>query len=223
MVVLTIVTEGNGEAISFEKPIPQVHFIKLVSCSLYNSWDTLKREGSARLGDIQNREGVSVGKILPGHYDSESLAKAIHKLFVDRRVALQTEMNEPFGQLVIHNTTGKQIELDRDLAALLGIERKLPLKTVVKRITSSSTYFIHCDLLDKTQNLWNGERSDLLAVVNVKGKPYEKVTYHAYPQQASRECATDKFISSITISVKDENGGRFDFKGFPLVFELELI
>jgi len=50
MVVLTILTENNGEPIYFEDPIPQVHFIKLISCSLYNSWDTLKKEGSARLG-----------------------------------------------------------------------------------------------------------------------------------------------------------------------------
>jgi len=60
--------------------------------------------------------------------------------------------------------------------------------------------------------------SDLLAVVDVKGK----VTYHTSPQQVLRDCATDQFINSITISVKDENGELFDFKGFPLSFELDL-
>ena len=59
-------------------------------------------------------------------------------------------------------------------------------------------------------------------MVDVKGKPYEKVTYHSSPQQVSRECATDKFINSITISVKNENGELFDFKGLPMEFELEL-
>ena len=83
MVVLTIVSEKNGEPLFFADPIPQVHFMRLLSCSLYNSWDTLKKEGSARLGDIEKVEGVSVGKILPGHYDSESLAKAINRLFID--------------------------------------------------------------------------------------------------------------------------------------------
>ena len=39
MVVLTIVTEKNGETIYFEDPIPKVHFTKLISCSLFNSWD----------------------------------------------------------------------------------------------------------------------------------------------------------------------------------------
>ena len=57
---------------------------------------------------------------------------------------------------------------------------------------------------------------------DLKGKPYQKVTYHGSPQQVLRDCCTDKFINSITISVKDENGEVFDFKGFPLSFELEL-
>jgi len=55
---------------------------------LYNSWDTLKKEGSARLGDIESREGVSIGKILEGPYDLESLAKEINKLFSDPSVTL---------------------------------------------------------------------------------------------------------------------------------------
>jgi len=46
-------------------------------------------------------------------------------------------------------------------------------------------------------------------VVVVKGKPYEKVSYHGSPQQVLRECSTDKFINSITLSVKDENGELF--------------
>ena len=61
-----------------------------------------------------------------------------------------------------------------------------------------------------------------MAVVDVKGKPYEKVSYLGSPQQVFRECATDKFVNSITLGVKDENGGLFDFKGLPLAFELKL-
>jgi len=57
---------------------------------------------------------------------------------------------------------------------------------------------------------------------DVKGKPFEKVSYQGSPQQVLRDCSTDEFINSITISVKDENGELFDFKGFQLLFELEL-
>jgi len=66
------------------------------------------------------------------------------------------------------------------------------------------------------------KRSDVLALFDVKGKPYENVSYQASPQQVLRDCSTDECMNSITISVKDENGELFDFKGFPLLFELEL-
>jgi len=59
MVVLTIVTKKNGGTIYFEDPIPKVHFMKLISCSLYNSWDTLKNEGSAALGDKDKDKSFS--------------------------------------------------------------------------------------------------------------------------------------------------------------------
>jgi len=77
-------------------------------------------------------------------------------------------------------------------------------------------------LIDTERNLFNGKRSDVLALFDVKGKPYEKVSYQGSPQQVLQDCSTDEFINSITISIKDENGELFDFKGFPPVFELEL-
>jgi len=222
MVVLTIVSQQNGETIYFEEPIPKVHFMKLISCSLFNSWDTLKREVSATLGDKDKDIALSVSKIMRGHYSLERIAKEIDGLFGKYNYKLETAINQPIGQLVIRNSGGKPIELDRDLANLLGVGRKLNYITRVKRLTSPTTYFIHCDLLDKEQNLFKGKRSDVLAIFDVKGKPFENVSYHASPQQVLCDCSTDTFIKSITISVKDENGKLFDFKGFPLLFELEL-
>jgi len=151
------------------------------------------------------------------------MAKKIDGLFDNYGYKqLETEINQPVGQLVIKNFGGKPIELDRDLAGLLGIGRKLNLITFVKRFTVPTTYFIHCDLIDTERNLFNGKRSDVLAPFDVKGKPYEKVSYQGSPQQVLRDCSTGEFINSITINVKDENGELFDFKGFPLLFELEL-
>ena len=174
------------------------------------------------MGDKNKDRALSVSKITPGHYNLESLAKEINDLFAKYSYELETDINKPAGQLVIKNFGLKPIELDRDLAGLLGIGRKLNLITFVKRLTAPTTYFIHCNLIDKERNLFNGKRSDVLASLDVKGKPYEKVSYQASPQQFLRECSTDESINSITISVKDENGELFDFKGFPLLFELEL-
>jgi len=151
------------------------------------------------------------------------MAKEIEGLFSKYGYKqLETSINQPVGQLVIRNFGQKPIELDHDLANFLGTGRKLRPFIFVKMLTAPTTYFIHCDLIDKERNLFNGERSDVLALFDVKGKPFEKVSYQGSPQQVLSDCSTDKFIKSITISVKDENGKLFDFKGFPLLFELEL-
>ena len=136
MVVLTIVTQKNGETIFFDESIPQVHFMKLISCSLYNSWDTIKREGSAVLGDEKKDTSVSVGRIPAGHYDLESMAEAIKNIFQRYRYVLATKTNTPFAQLEIKNdgagTATRPINLDRDLAELFGIGRRLNIGAIVK-------------------------------------------------------------------------------------------
>ena len=38
----------------------------------------------------------------------------------------------------------------------------------------------------------------------------------------SRECSTSQHVHQITLSVKDEDGEMFDFKGLPIEFVLEL-
>ena len=78
IVVLTTVTQKNGETVYFDTPIPQVHFMQLISCSLYNSWDTLKNEGT--LSIIESDESVKVSKIPPGHYTLESLAEQMEEV-----------------------------------------------------------------------------------------------------------------------------------------------
>jgi len=50
----------------------------------------LKKEGSATLGNINSPQGVSVSKILPGHYTLESLAKHIDGLFDKYNYKLET-------------------------------------------------------------------------------------------------------------------------------------
>ena len=73
MVVLTIVTQKNGETVFFDEPIPQVHFMKLITCSLYNSWHNLKS-----VGQIHFKEDREVLASIPqGHYTSQSLAEEL--------------------------------------------------------------------------------------------------------------------------------------------------
>ena len=123
---------------------------------------------------------------------------------------------------MIKNAGKSKISLDHDLAKLFGTEQNLPLITTVKQIITTTVYFIHCDLIDKNNNLFNGKRSDLLAKFDITGKPYQKVRYDTSLQFTYRDCSTDSHVNSITLSVRDQDGELFDFKGLPLEFELEL-
>ena len=73
MVVITIVTKKNGETIFLDQAIPQVHFMKLISCSLYNSWHNLKSAGQVQFKD--DREFLA--SIPQGHYTYQSLAEEL--------------------------------------------------------------------------------------------------------------------------------------------------
>ena len=79
MVFITIVTRKNGEPIHFNEPIPKVKFIKLISCSLYNSWFNLNEEGIIWL-DSEDKVKIRKIKISPGHNTLDSIIKIINNL-----------------------------------------------------------------------------------------------------------------------------------------------
>ena len=124
--------------------------------------------------------------------------------------------------MIIYNTTGNKILLDEDLANFLGYDKELKFISLIKRLNSPSTYFIHCDLVDKEQHLLNGKPSTVLARFDVRGKPFEKIHYQTTQQHVLRDASSCNYVSSITLSVRDENGNLFDFNGMPLEFELEI-
>ena len=73
MVVLTIVTQNNGETVFLDQAIPQVHFMKVISCSIYNSWHNLKKAKQ-----IAFKEAKEVLASIPqGHYTYQSLAEEL--------------------------------------------------------------------------------------------------------------------------------------------------
>ena len=134
----------------------------------------------------------------------------------------ETKTNTAEAVLQIIKNSEIKISFSQDLNNILGIDGALKKIINVKRLKYPSAYFIHCDLIDRNYNFFNNKKSDLLAKIDVKGKPYEKVRYDASPQQPIRDCSTSSHVNSITISVRDENGQLFDFKDMPLEFELEL-
>ena len=217
MVLLTVVTTSNPHTLYFDHPIEKPNYIRLLSASLYNSWHTLKKE-AVIYADTPNTTLDT--KILPGHYTVDDLVNAFNDLSINNpKFVITAKAHTAVGSMIIY---GGNTRFSNDLLQLLGIRTLLPI-TFVKRLTTPSTYFVHCDLIDKRQNLFNGKPSTVLARLDVRGKPFEKVRYQTPQPHVLRETDSGDYdVNSITLSVKDEKGNLFDFNNHPLEFEVEI-
>ena len=223
MVLLTVVTTSNPHTLYFDHPIEKPNYIRLLSASLYNSWYNLKKIGRLTVYDKDKNPRSHL--FFPGFYTLETLSYIIENTYTKVfGITIPTQINQPTAAMVIYNNTGSKILLDEDLANFLGYDRELnsPV-SFITRLNSPTTYFVHCDLIDKRQNLLNGKPSTVLARFDVRGKPFEKVHYQTPQPHVLRETDSGDYnVNSITLSVKDENGNLFDFKDHPLEFELEI-
>ena len=218
MTILTIITNANGHTVYLKEPIKNFQFIKLVSCSLYNSWINLKENGLITL--TNNNDDISQNHIeIPhGHHTPGSM------LYFFKIINYSSKINSPQGILVLPGPADRKITgVTQNLRELFGLDPIIGADLVIKKFKTPHSYFIHCDLMDKTENLLNGKPSNLLAKFSIRGKPYEKIDYISPSHEVFRDATSrDNYLHSLTISVKDENGNLFDFEGFPLEFEIEI-
>ena len=222
MVIVTVNTTENPNTVYFEpQPIKKPSYIRLLSCSLYNLWFNLKKNGAITLFD-EHKKPFEV-TFLQGHYTLDALASEIKNSLNKHSVPLLTDIYTIVGQLVITNPQFKKIVFDSNLGNLLNLNSfTLGFKTFIKKLNSATTYYIHCDLLDKEQNLFNGKPSTVLQTFDIKGKPYEKVFYQSGPEHVLRKVSADKHITNMTLSLTDRNNNLFDFNGLPLQFQIEI-
>ena len=218
MTFLTIIADSNEHTVYFKEPIKNFQFIKLVSCSLYNSWINLKESGIMTITENEDEVEKNVYQFPPGHYTPGSM------IYFFQKINYFSQINSPRGILVFPNKTSNSIiELSPNLLELFGIDAKPPTGFVIRKLKTPHSYFIHCDLMNKTENLLNGKPSNLLAKFSIRGQPYKKIDYISPSHQLFRGGTSgDKYLHSLTISVKDQNGDLFDFDGFPLEFEIEI-
>ena len=95
--------------------------------------------------------------------------------------------------------------------------------TFVKQLKPPTSYFVHCDLVDTNRNLLNGKKKNLLSQFGIKGKGFEYTKHQTDEVLCLRAASTSEHVNSVTLSVKDENGELFNFRGQKLYFELMLI
>ena len=103
MTILTIITNSNGHTVYFKEPIKNFQFIKLVSCSLFNSWINLKENGLITL--THNDDNISQNHIeIPhGHHTPKSM------LYFFKIINYSSKMHSPQGILVLPSPTDRKI------------------------------------------------------------------------------------------------------------------
>ena len=229
MVLLTVVTTSNPHTLYFDHPIEKPNYIRLLSASLYNSWYNLAENGTMSVRRAQGGQSSGAGSptyvsITAGHYTPESMAKAITEAFKKENIDIAVETRTSLGVMNILNPKNTYLfTLSNNLKALFGVSLQVNSNILVRRFDSKNSYFIHSDLVDKRQNLFNGKPSTLFAKLDVKGQPYTKITYQAIQPHVLRDTNSGDYdVNSITISVQDEKGNLFDFNGMPLEFEVEI-
>ena len=223
MTILTIITNANGHTVYFKNPLERgFEYIRLISCSLFNSWYILKEKGE--IGFVDGRGITTTKRIPPGNYTLSSIGKKLVEIFNDEGV--EVKFDDASGPIVIENPLNKNVLFDRDLTFLLGLgsgnpRERLKKQAVINRLASFNNYFKNCDLMDKEENLFNGKPSTILACFDVDGKSFERVKYSS-PEITMKKITSGKYISSIRITVTDENGELIDFNNFLLRFEIEI-
>jgi len=135
MIVLTIVTNINGKTLNFQEAIPKVDFIKVVSCSLYNSWHNLKNRGTVTVP--HKNDPADVTSFPPSHYTLEYLEKQMKRVITrDNSNPFETEIYTPFCQLIIRNKLNRSAMFDEDLTALIGVNRVVAERTAKINLSS---------------------------------------------------------------------------------------
>ena len=117
MTILTIITNANDVIIYFENPLERgFEYIRLISCSLFNSWYNLKEKGEIGLVN----EGItSTMKIPPGNYTLSSIGKKLQEIFAED--GIEVKFDDASSPIVIKNPLNKNVLFDRDLTYLLGL------------------------------------------------------------------------------------------------------
>ena len=136
------------------------------------------------------------------HYTPESLSKTLEEAF-DFENRMKARNYSPSGGFSIEKTeNADSVIISRGLEALLGTHDTTITKISVPRLNSPTTYYVYCDILDPEQTLYNDKPSFLLAQIDKRGRPYEKVTYRQGDREGlsviGHECKSSPYIHAMT-------------------------
>ena len=78
MVILTVVTKENPHTVYFDQPIQKPSYIRLLRCSLYNSWNSFEKDGILFYKKLNNT-GEETSFIRMGNYSLDDMGDIFKK------------------------------------------------------------------------------------------------------------------------------------------------
>ena len=237
MIILTVVTKENPHTVYFDQPIENPSYIRLLSCSLYNSWNSFEKDGII-FYKKRNAQDEKTRYLRMGNYSLDDIGDIFEKGFLDEKLLPERDLffvsKGITGRTLIIQANESKIKnfgLNESLIKFFNIpgyknfamEKDYFTKIVINDVSNPKHYFVNCDLIDKQQSLLNGKPSSLLACFDIRGTPYEKIHYQNTHLNVLRDVSVGNHVSNMTLSVKDENNNRLlNFNGWPLQFLIEI-
>ena len=237
MVILTVVTKENPHTVYFEpQPIQKPSYIRLLSCSLYNSWNSFEKDGIIFYKKL-NKQDEKTRYLRMGNYSLDDIGDIFEKGFVNENLLPEKDLffvsKGITGRTLIIQANVSKIKnfgLNESLIKFFNIpgyknfamEKDYFTKIVINDVSNSKHYFVNSDLIDKQQSLLNGKPSSLLACFDIRGTPYQKIHYQNTHLNVLRDVSVGNHVSNMTLSVTDENNRLLNFNGWPLQFQIEI-
>ena len=236
MVILTVVTKENPHTVYFDQPIENPSYIRLLSCSLYNSWNSFEKDGIIFYKKL-NKQDEKTRYLRMGNYSLDDIGDIFEKGFVNENLLSEKDLffvsKGITGRTLIIQANESKIKnfgLNESLIKFFNIpgyknfamEKDYFTKIVINDVSNPKHYFVNCDLIDKQQSLLNGKPSSLLACFDIQGTPYQKIHYQNTHLNVLRDVSVGNHVSNMTLSVTDENNRLLNFNGWPLQFQIEI-
>ena len=237
MVILTVVTTENPHTVYFDQPIENPSYIRLLSCSLYNSWNSFEKDGIIFYKKL-NKQDEKTRYLRMGNYSLDDIGDIFKKGFLNENLLPEKDLffvsKGITGRTLIIEANESKIKnfgLNESLIKFFNIpgyknfamEKDYFTKIVINDVSNPKHYFVNCDLIDKQQSLLNGKPSSLLACFDIRGTPYQKIHYQNTHLNVLRDVSVGNHVSNMTLSVTDENNNRLlNFNGWPLQFQIEI-
>ena len=163
MVILTLTTTENPHTVYFDQPIQKPSYIRLLSCSLYNSWNSLEKDGIIFYKKV-NKQDEETRYLRMGNYSLDDIGDIFEKGFPEKDFftvekgitgrSLIIKANEAkIGKFGLNESLLKFFNLPGYNTNSANSKKDYFRQIKIDNVSNPKNYFINCDLIDKQQSL----------------------------------------------------------------------